>query len=44
MGLVKGISTIKGRRVAEIAGGWVATPLTAGLFSFGLYKVISLLV
>ena len=44
VGLVKGISAVKGRRVAEIAGGWVATPLTAGLFSFGLYKVISLFV
>ena len=43
VGLVKGISTVKGRRVAEIAGGWVATPLTAGLFSFGLYKLISLI-
>ena len=42
VGLVKGISAVKGRRVAEIAGGWVATPLTAGLFSFGLYKLIML--
>jgi PiT family inorganic phosphate transporter len=44
VGLVKGISAVKGRRVAEIAGGWVATPLTAGLFSFGLYKVIALFI
>jgi len=43
VGLVKGISAIKGRRVAEITGGWVVTPTAAGLFSFGLYKVISLI-
>ncbi|MEA1871508.1 MAG: inorganic phosphate transporter, partial [Candidatus Bipolaricaulota bacterium] len=44
VGLVKGMRAVQGRRVVEIAGGWVATPLTAGLFSFGLYKVISFLV
>jgi len=44
VGLVKGISAIKGRRVAEITGGGVVTPTAAGLFSFGLYKVISLLI
>lgn len=41
---VKGVRAIHGRKVAEILIGWVVTPLTAGLFSFGIYKVISLFV
>lgn len=42
VGLVHGIRAIERRRVVEILGGWVATPTVAGLFSFGLYRLISL--
>jgi len=42
VGLVKGIRTVRGREIMKIVVGWVATPLTAGLFSFGLYKLIML--
>ncbi len=42
VGLAHGIRAIERRRVAEIVGGWVATPTVAGLFSFGLYRLISL--
>jgi PiT family inorganic phosphate transporter len=42
VGLVHGIRAIERRRVLEILGGWVATPTVAGLFSFGLYRLIAL--
>ncbi len=43
VGLVKGVKTVKLGKISEIVVGWVATPTVAGLFSFGLYKVIQLL-
>jgi PiT family inorganic phosphate transporter len=42
VGLAHGIRAIERRRVVEILGGWIATPTVAGLFSFGLYRLISL--
>ncbi|MCD5415621.1 inorganic phosphate transporter family protein [Candidatus Bipolaricaulota bacterium] len=42
VGLVKGMRAVNRRKVIEIVAGWVATPLTAGLFSFGLYRLIML--
>jgi phosphate/sulfate permease len=41
-GLVRGYA--QKQMTTEIVGGWMATPLTAGLFSFSIYKLISLLV
>jgi PiT family inorganic phosphate transporter len=43
VGLVKGVKTVRIGKITEIVVGWVATPTVAGLFSFGLYKVIQLL-
>lgn len=43
VGLVKGVRAIQRRKVVEIVVGWVATPTIAGLFSFGLYRLASLL-
>ena len=43
VGFVKGIRAISRRRVLEILIGWVATPTTAGLFSYGLYKLAMLI-
>jgi len=44
VGLLHGLRTVKRRRIAGIAIGWVATPTAAGLFSFGLYKLLNHLV
>ncbi len=44
VGLVKGVRAISRRRVVEIVVGWVATPTSAGLFAFGLYRLATLLV
>ncbi len=44
VGLVKGAQTVSLRKIVEIIAGWVATPTAAGLFSFGLYKGIQLLI
>ncbi len=43
VGIVKGIRAISRRRVLEILIGWVATPTTAGLFAFGLYRLVGLI-
>jgi PiT family inorganic phosphate transporter len=40
VGIVKGIRAISRRRVLEILIGWVATPTTAGLLAFGLYRLV----
>ena len=40
VGLYHGIRTVKMRKLGEIVIGWVATPVAAGLFSFGLYKLL----
>jgi len=42
VGLLHGMRTVKKRRVTGIAVGWVATPTAAGLFSFGLYRLLAL--
>lgn len=44
VGLIKGLRSISKGMVAEIAAGWVMTPLTAGLLSFGLYKLITFVI
>jgi len=44
VGLVKGASAIRRKTIVTIMIGWVATPLMAGLSSFGLYKLIGLIV
>ncbi len=41
VGLVKGVRAVSRRRIVEIVIGWVATPTTAGLFSFGLYRLVA---
>lgn len=43
VGLVKGVQTVSLGKITEIVLGWVATPTAAGLFAFGLYRVIRLL-
>ena len=40
VGLLQGDRTIQPRKIAKIAIGWVATPTAAGLFSFGLYRLL----
>jgi len=42
VGIVHGIHTVRRRKIVGIVVGWVATPTAAGLFSFGLYRVILL--
>ncbi len=43
VGLVKGVQTVSIGKIVEIVLGWVATPTAAGLFAFGLYRVIHLI-
>lgn len=40
VGIMHGLRTVSRRKIANIAAGWVATPVVAGLFSFTLYRVI----
>ncbi|MBE0634488.1 anion permease [Candidatus Bipolaricaulota bacterium] len=40
VGLLQGARTVHPKKVAKIAAGWVITPTSAGLFSFGLYKLL----
>ena len=40
IGLVQGIRTVNRDKVLMITLGWVLTPTAAGLFAFGLYKLI----
>jgi PiT family inorganic phosphate transporter len=42
VGLLHGIRAVRMRKVGEIAVGWVATPTASGLFSYGLYRLLSL--
>jgi PiT family inorganic phosphate transporter len=42
VGLLHGIRAVRMRKIGEIAVGWVATPTAAGLFSYGLYRLLSL--
>jgi len=43
VGLVKGVTTVSFGKISEVVVGWVATPTAAGLFAFGLYKGIQLI-
>lgn len=43
VGLLKGDRTIRPKKLARIAVGWVATPTAAGLFSFGFYKLLAII-
>jgi len=40
VGLYHGVRTVELKKIGEIVIGWVVTPTAAGLFSFGLYKVL----
>lgn len=40
VGILHGIRTVSMRKIGKIVIGWVATPTAAGLFSFGLYKLV----
>ncbi|MCI2425609.1 inorganic phosphate transporter family protein [Candidatus Acetothermia bacterium] len=42
VGLVKGMSAVNRRQLFQIVIGWMATPITAGLLAFGLYRLLSL--
>lgn len=43
VGLVHGVRAVERKRVLEILVGWVATPTVAGLFAFGLNRLVTLL-
>lgn len=40
VGLYHGIRTVKAKKIGGIVIGWVVTPTAAGLFSFGLYRLL----
>ena len=40
VGILQGIRTVQKKKLFGIAAGWVATPTAAGLFSFGLYRLL----
>jgi len=40
VGILQGVKTVRAKKLAGIAAGWVATPTAAGLFSFILYRVV----
>jgi len=40
VGILQGVRTVRKRKLLGIAAGWVATPTAAGLFSFGIYRVL----
>ena len=42
VGILHGIRTVRMRKISEIVVGWVATPTAAGLFSYGLYRLLAL--
>ena len=42
VGLLHGIRTVRKRRIAGIAVGWIATPTAAAVFSFGVYRLTAL--
>ncbi len=43
VGLLHGVRTVRARRISGIAVGWAATPTAAGLFSYGLYRMLALI-
>ncbi|MBE0634526.1 anion permease [Candidatus Bipolaricaulota bacterium] len=40
VGILQGVTTVRTKKLAVIAAGWVATPTAAGLFSFALYRLV----
>ena len=40
VGILQGVRTVRKKKLVGIAAGWVATPTAAGLFSFGLYRLL----
>ena len=40
VGILHGLRTVRSRKILEIVLGWIITPTAAGLFSFGLYRLI----
>ena len=40
VGVLHGFRTVRTRKILEIVIGWIVTPTAAGLFSFGLYRLI----
>lgn len=44
VGLLHGVRAVRMRKIGEIAIGWVATPISAGLFSYGLYRMLTLVI
>jgi len=40
VGLAHGIRTVSKRKIAQIAIGWIATPLVSGVTAFGIYWII----
>jgi inorganic phosphate transporter, PiT family len=40
VGILQGVKTVRAKKLAGIAAGWVATPTAAGLFSFALYRLV----
>jgi inorganic phosphate transporter, PiT family len=40
VGILQGVKTVRAKKLAGIAAGWVATPTAAGLFSFVLYRLV----
>ncbi len=42
VGLLHGMRAVRMRKIGGIVIGWVATPTAAGLFSYGLYRLLSL--
>lgn len=40
VGIVKGMRTVRGRRVAKISLGWIATPTASALLAFLVYRLV----
>jgi len=43
VGVLHGVRTVRVRKIVGIALGWIATPTAAGVFSFGVYRLVTLL-
>jgi len=41
VGLLHGVRAVRMRKIGEIVIGWVAAPTAAGLFSYGLYRLLA---
>ncbi|MBN1859408.1 anion permease [Candidatus Bipolaricaulota bacterium] len=42
VGIVKGMRTVRGHRVARISLGWIATPTASALLAFLVYRLVDL--